>query len=118
MSTFILLLVISGYISYELKSKHVTFEFSMLLTLQLYFDSFFYKSRHNSNPNIDFNFGIQPVTFMRDERGISFGAAPLRNQPPSAHLDITWCITQHQLIFGKCIIPKCSIYNIMNCSIV
>ena len=58
----ILIVVIYGYICYELKYKHVTLEFSMLFTLQLYFDSIFYKSRHNSNPNIDFNFGIQPVT--------------------------------------------------------
>ena len=53
----------------------------MLLTLQLYFDSFLYKNRHNSNPNIDFNFGTTAVTFMRGERGISFGAAPLKKQP-------------------------------------
>ena len=44
-STFILLLVISGNISYELKKKHVTVEFSMLLTLQLYFDSFFLEKK-------------------------------------------------------------------------
>ena len=111
-STFILLLVISGYISYELKNKHVT-EFSMLLTLQLYLDSlFFYKNRHNSHPNIDFNFGIQPVTFMRDERGISFRAVPPQETTPSPHPDNTG------LIFGKCIILKCSLYYIMKCSVV
>ena len=49
---------------YELNNKHVILEFSMLLTLQLYFDSFFHKSIHNSKPNIDLNFGIQPVTFI------------------------------------------------------
>ena len=67
---------------------------------------------------MDFNFGIQPVTFMRDERGISIGAAPLRKQPPSPHPDITGCITEPQLIFGKCIIPNCSLYYIMKCSVV
>ena len=30
-----LLVVINGYISYELRNKHVTLECSMLLTLQL-----------------------------------------------------------------------------------
>ena len=40
----ILIVVIYGYICYELKYKHVTLEFSMLLTLQLYFDSFFIKA--------------------------------------------------------------------------
>ena len=40
----ILIVVIYGYICYELKYKHVTLEFSMLFTLQLYFDSFFIKA--------------------------------------------------------------------------
>ena len=40
----ILLLVISDYICYELRNKHVTLEFPMLFTLQLYFDSFFIKT--------------------------------------------------------------------------
>ena len=79
----ILLVLISGYISYKLKNKHVTLECSMLLTLQLYFNSFFYKSGHNtSNPNIDFNFGIQPVTSMRDERGyFPQGCTPQETTP-------------------------------------
>ena len=54
---------------------------------------------------------------MQDESGISFGAAPLRKQLPSPHPDNTGCITQHQLIFGKCIILKCSQYYIMKCSV-
>ena len=40
----ILIVVIYGYICYELKYKHVTLELSMLFTLQLYFDSFFIKA--------------------------------------------------------------------------
>ena len=55
---------------------------------------------------------------MRDERDISFGAEPFRKLPPSPYPDTTGCITQHQLIFGKCIIPGCSLYYIIICSIV
>ena len=36
----ILLMVISHYISYELKNKHVTFEFYMLFNLQLFLTVF------------------------------------------------------------------------------
>ena len=55
---------------------------------------------------------------MRDERGNSSKAAPLRKQSPSPHPDNTGCITQYQLIFGKCIILKCSLYYIIKCSVV
>ena len=47
---------------------------------------------------------------------ISLRAAPLRKQPPPPHPNITECITQHWLVFG--IIPRCSLYHIMKCSVI
>ena len=75
----LLLLVISGYICSELRNKHITLEFPMLSTLQLYFDSFFIKA--DIIPNTAINFGIQPITFMGDERVFLEGLHPSGNNP-------------------------------------
>ena len=58
---------------------------------------------------------------MRDERGyFPQGCTPQETTAttPPPHPNITECITQHQLVFGKCTIPRCSLYHIMKCSVI